>query len=126
MCTCGQVSSKQRGRMCVCHHLCVFFKWAVALITGWVVLWIVACPHIRAACKIAPIDVLTRGYGSVEVTRLRDAVGIAGGRARPGPRHDSSSAVPEVATLGMSSQAAFTWTNLDLSVCVELHQFQFK
>lgn len=49
--------------MCVLHHLCVFSKWEVALITGWVVLWIVACPHIRAACKIALTDVLTRRYG---------------------------------------------------------------
>lgn len=45
-----------------------FFKWEVALITGWIVLWIVACPHIRAACKIALTDVLTHRYGSVEVT----------------------------------------------------------
>lgn len=63
------MSSKERERLCVHHRLCVFFKWEVALITGWVVLWIVACPHIRAACKIALIDVLTRRYGSVEVTR---------------------------------------------------------
>lgn len=25
----------------------------VALMTGWVVLWIVACPHLRATCKTA-------------------------------------------------------------------------
>lgn len=49
-------------------RLCVFSKWEVALITGWVVLWIVARPHIRAACKIALTDVLTCRYGSMEVT----------------------------------------------------------
>lgn len=55
--------------MCVRHCLRVFSKWEVALITGWVVLWIVARPHIIAACKIALTDVLTCRYGSVEVTR---------------------------------------------------------
>lgn len=63
MCTCGQMSQKESERMCVLHRLFVFSKREVALITGWVVLWIVACPHIRAACKIALTDVLTRRCG---------------------------------------------------------------
>lgn len=39
----------------------------VAVMTGWVVVWIVACPHLRAACKIAVTDVLTRGHSSMDV-----------------------------------------------------------
>lgn len=69
MCPDVHLSLKERERLCARHCLCVFFKWEVALITGWVVLWIAACPHIRAAHKIALTDVLTHRYGSVELTR---------------------------------------------------------
>lgn len=98
--------------------MCVFPKQEVALITGWVVLWIVDCAHTRAACKITLADVLYtlvwQHGGDTGYVTLWTLQGLWAGGG-----HITTAAplaVPNIAALGMSSQAAFTRTNPDLSV----------
>lgn len=103
--------------MCA-HRPCVCLEWEAAVITGWVVLWIADRGHITTARDIAPTDrcPVDTSVWQHEGDTGCDAVGVAGAAAW-------RVAVPSVAAVGMSPQAALTWANLDLSVCVKLHQF---